>query len=63
MPDMHLGNAVSDWRLSILEMGGIGWRKDLALKLTTSPFTSRYFFSTSPMTAREDLTSEMARRP
>lgn len=32
-------------------------------KLTTSPFASRNFFKTWPMTAREDLRSEMARRP
>lgn len=28
-----------------------------------SPLASRYFFKTSPMTAREDLTFEIARRP
>ena len=36
---------------------------EAASLLTTSPCASRYFFSTLAMTAREDLTSEMARRP
>lgn len=66
VPDVDL-DSVQNWLLLAFRRRAVGLNdgkgRELAPKLTTSPFASRYFFSTSPMTARDDLTSEIARRP